>query len=338
MSARPELLEAIRLATLAPSGHNSQPWTFTMLEDGVAVFPDLTRRLPVADPEDRELYVSLGCALENLVIGARHGGLAPRVEYFPAAHASALMVHFNPGSGTPGADAALVKAIPERQTTRRPYDARPIVGEHLAALDRAAREEGVTVHLGSARPQVEAMAEMVEAAVRSQFRDSAFRAELAAWVRFNPREIALHGDGLTYRAMGRARAPRWLGSALLKRITSANREARRAARLMRSASAIMVFAAREDDREHWVRVGRSLERVALTATSLGLRYAHESTPCEVAPIRSRLQAYLGLGLAEPVTLIRLGYARARARSPRRPLDDMVLRRPVAPSPPPQAPR
>jgi hypothetical protein len=135
---------------------------------------------------------------------------------------------------------------------------------------------------------------------------------------------------LTFQAVGRSSVPRWLGATLLKGLSSANREARRAARLVRSASALMVFASREDDREHWVRVGRSLERVALTATSLGIRYAHASTPCEVGPVRSQLQAYLGLGLAEPVTVIRLGYAKPRPRSPRRPLEEMVIRRPVAP--------
>jgi nitroreductase len=90
----------------------------------------------------------------------------------------------------------------------------------------------------------------------------------------------------------------------------------------------MVFAAREDDKRHWVEVGRSFERVALTATALGLGYAPATMPCEVDDVRRRLQAHLGLGLAEPVVLIRLGYGRPRSRSPRRPIDDVVVRRPV----------
>lgn len=330
MSTRPELLEAIRLATLAPSGHNAQPWTFMMLEDGVAVFPDVTRRLPVVDPEDRELFVGLGCALENLLIGARHAGLDPRVDYFPAAHPSALMVHTGGGSGTPvGTDADLFRAIPERQSTRRAYEARPIPPDQLAALDRAAREDGVAVHVTTSLPQIDTIAELVEAATRAQFKSSAYRAELASWVRFNPKETEEHADGLTFAALGRARAPRWLGAPALKTLASAGHEAKRAARLVRSAAALMVFAAREDDKRNWVAVGQSFERVALTATALGIRHAHANTACEVAEVRRRLQSYLGLGLAEPLVLIRLGYAKARPRSPRRPLDDVVLRRPVA---------
>jgi nitroreductase len=327
MSIRPELLEAIRLATLAPSSRNTQPWTFTMLDGGVAIFPDVTRRLPVVDPHDRELYVGLGCALENLLIAARHAGLGARVDYFPAHLPAAIMVHTEPGTGTPPDAEGLFEAIPARQSTRRPYEERPIAAEHLAALDRAARQEGVAVYMTSTRSQIEAIAGFVETATRAQYRNPAYRNELVSWMRFNPREAEDHGDGLTYAAMGRARAPRWLGAATVKTL-SATRAARREARLVRAAPAVMVFAAREDDKRHWVEVGRSFERVALTATALGLGYAPATMPCEVDDVRRRLQAHLGLGLAEPVVLIRLGYGRPRSRSPRRPIDDVVVRRPV----------
>jgi len=38
----------------------------------------------VVDPDNRELYTSLGCALENLLIAAKYAGYDPEVEYFPA--------------------------------------------------------------------------------------------------------------------------------------------------------------------------------------------------------------------------------------------------------------
>jgi nitroreductase len=329
MSNRPELLEAIRLATLAPSSRNTQPWTFTMLDGGVAIFPDVTRRLPVVDPHDRELYVGLGCALENLIIASRHAGLEPRVDYFPANLPAAIMVRTEPRTAPAPPDLeGLFAAIPARQSTRRAYEPRAIPAEHLAALDRAARQDGVMVYQTSTRSQIDAIAGLVETATRAQLRNSAYRNELVSWIRFNLREAEDHGDGLTYAALGRSRAPRWLGAAAVKTLVSATRAARREARLVQGAPALMVFAAREDDKRHWVEVGRSFERVALTATSLGIRYAPATMPCEVDEVRRKLQAQLGLGLAEPVVLIRLGYGRPRSRSPRRPLDDVVLRRPV----------
>ena len=62
-------------ATLAASSHNTQPWKFKLGKRSIGIFPDLTRRCPVVDPDDHHLFVSLGCATENLVCGALANGL-----------------------------------------------------------------------------------------------------------------------------------------------------------------------------------------------------------------------------------------------------------------------
>ena len=67
--------EWVRLAALAPNGHNAQAWTFRAVNDEqLLLSPDFSRRLAVVDPADRELYISLGCALENLTIAAARDG------------------------------------------------------------------------------------------------------------------------------------------------------------------------------------------------------------------------------------------------------------------------
>ncbi|MBA3874573.1 MAG: nitroreductase, partial [Anaerolineae bacterium] len=68
---------------LAPSLHNTQPWKFTVHDNEIRVLADRTRQLQVADPDARELYISLGCALENLLTAATFFGLRNNVGYFP---------------------------------------------------------------------------------------------------------------------------------------------------------------------------------------------------------------------------------------------------------------
>ena len=63
--------ELVRYATLAPSSHNTQCWKFAVEGKGITILPDLSRRCPVVDPDDHHLYVSLGCAAENLVLAAK---------------------------------------------------------------------------------------------------------------------------------------------------------------------------------------------------------------------------------------------------------------------------
>ena len=67
---RAALRELVRYATLAPSSHNTQCWKFALAERSVSILPDYSRRCPVVDPDDHHLFVSLGCAAENLVQAA----------------------------------------------------------------------------------------------------------------------------------------------------------------------------------------------------------------------------------------------------------------------------
>ena len=63
--------ELISYAIKAPSGHNTQPWLFRMQPNEIEILPDFGQSLPIVDPMNRELYISLGCAAENLCIAAQ---------------------------------------------------------------------------------------------------------------------------------------------------------------------------------------------------------------------------------------------------------------------------
>mgnify|MGYP000196789740 CR=1 FL=1 len=89
LARHPTLRDVIRYATLAASGHNTQPWRFSGDGGTVTIRPDLTRRTPVVDPDDHHLYASLGCAAENLKIAAA-GSIGMAEPRFDAAGAILL--------------------------------------------------------------------------------------------------------------------------------------------------------------------------------------------------------------------------------------------------------
>jgi hypothetical protein len=321
--ARPEAEALIRLATLAPSGHNTQPWKFLIQGNSIRIYPDFSRRLPVVDPDNHALFISLGCALENLIVAAQHRGFRSEVEYFPPQEAQeCLVVHLIPEATH--ADSDLMRAISERQSTRTVYEDREIPAIALQKLVAASQQAGIQFRLLRAKQEIERVVELVKTAIRHQFSDPAFVSELVDWVRFNPREVEWHQDGLAGAALGIPPLPRWLGKILMKRLATAESQAKQCEKLIRSSSALMVFIAEKDDQWHWVNLGRSFERVALSATALNLKHAHLNMPCEVLKVRSQLQQDLGLEKAQPLLLLRLGYAQPMPRSPRRPLQDVLL--------------
>ena len=327
MKQVPEQL--LHYATLAPSGHNTQPWQFSTDRDTVRIFPDLRRRLPVVDPDDHALYISLGCALENLLIAAARHGLNAAVEYFPADEpVECLRVRLSPGRGDDVE--ALFRAIPERQSNRRNYDGRPIPGHHVRRLLEANPCESVTVRaFDTSEPEVEPIIGFVREGNIAQFEDTGFVEELVSWVRFTKRDARERRDGLAAEALGFPQVPRCLGRWIMTTLVKPGGEAARQERAIRSGPLLLLFIANRNDKSHWVDIGRAFERTALTATSLGIAHAHVNMPCEVEPVRRRLADHLGLeGDAQPLLLIRLGFGKRLASSLRRPVEQVLRDEPV----------
>ena len=116
------LHELVRYATLAPSSHNTQCWKFRLEDGAISILPDLSRRCPAVDPDDHHLFVSLGCATENLSQAALANGLMGNAG-FDAAGGNALRVVLE---STKPVALPLFQAIPERQSTRGEYDGQPL--------------------------------------------------------------------------------------------------------------------------------------------------------------------------------------------------------------------
>ena len=194
----PEASDFVRYATLAASGHNTQPWRFRIGEGRIDILPDLSRRTPVVDPDDHHLFVSLGCAAENLALAAGARGRAGELRFEPANDGSVEFAF----SGSAGANSSLFDAIPKRQSTRAVYDGRAVSAADLQMLSTAATIPGVDLVLITDRPQIDRLRDLVVAGNSAQMADPAFVRELKAWLRFSPRQAIETGDGLFSASSG----------------------------------------------------------------------------------------------------------------------------------------
>lgn len=186
------LTELVRLATLAPSTYNSQCWRFRASRDGITILPDPERRSPAVDPDDHHLFVSLGCAAENIVQSAASLGLYSRVEVGTEAD-DGLTVKFE--VGVP-ARSQTADAIPARQTTRAAFDSKPVPAADLARLERIARAPGVTPVLVTGAVQKRRILELAAVANRAWHTSAARVAELKRWTRFDDASALATNDGL----------------------------------------------------------------------------------------------------------------------------------------------
>jgi Nitroreductase family len=319
---KPYFNEILEKATNAPSGHNTQPWKFKVAGNAISILPDYSRALPVVDADNHALYISLGCALENLVIAAKHYGFATDIALF-ASDKKEECISVTLAENIISENGELFNAIEKRQSTRAAYDGKSIPDTTLQQLKKAAIQDDAEMYVFSSNEEKSQLVPFIEEGVLLQFQNKDFVSELIDWVRFNTATAEEKADGLYSKSMGSPSVPTWFGKLFLK-MTGAKSEAIKTTTLAMGSSALLLFVAKTNTKKAWVNVGRSFERVVLTATTLNLKNAHVNMPCEEVSVRRKLQTFLNLGNKQPMLLIRMGYSEPMPYSFRRPLRDMTI--------------
>jgi hypothetical protein len=313
-----QMRELVHYATLAASGHNTQPWKFAIKENAIEIHPDYTRRLPVVDPDNRELWISLGCALENLLVAARASGFAHEVSYPDATDFINVCLTEDAPQGS-----LLFDSIPKRQNTRSVYDGQPVGSVEMDQIQTLTLEPGMSLRFATTSADLDTILEYVNQGNLSQYADKAFIDELIYWLRFNKKEALASLDGLYSVCSDNPEVPRWVGKMFVAG-TKPQQQADADAKKLRSSSGAIVIASDVDNKSTWVRTGQVYERMALQMTSLNIKSAFLNQPIEMSGIRSQFQSAMGLDKSLPQLLIRFGHADALPRSLRRPVDAVLL--------------
>ena len=309
----------LRYAILAPSGHNTQPWSFRITSHSVRVFADTSRRLLVVDRGDRELLISIGAAITNFRVAAAHFGFETAVAYEEHSMESLpVATIYVRETSAPNLDlAGRFPAIRKRHTNREPYDHQPLEPAAMQAICDIVDASSDTLRLVLPR-DTERVAECVAGAKKALLARPAYRAELADWVgRAGERK-----DGLTPAALGMPSILSPIAPWLIRNIDPGELQAHRDAELTRSASMLLIVTS-DDDQKSLVKAGETLELLLLTITLFGLQYSFLSAPVEVDESREQLRSLIG-GTRAPQLLLRIGSAAVSARpTARRPVESVI---------------
>lgn len=309
----------LRYAILAPSGHNTQPWSFRITADGVQVHADTSRRLLILDRDDRELMMSIGAAITNFRVAAAHFGFDTTVVYeirsIETAPVATILVC---ETCAPNPElASLFPAIRKRHTNREPYDEQPLEPAALQAICDVVDTNPSTLRLILPRDK-ERVADCVETAERILMARPAYRAELADWVG----NAEKRKDGLSAEELGLPRILSGVAPWLIRNFDAGDLRAHRDGELTRSASMLIVVTS-DDDQVSLVKAGQTFELLLLTITRCGLQYSFLSAPVAVDDTRESLR--LLIGGTEPRLLLRIGSAVTAVHpSRRRPVENVIV--------------
>lgn len=341
-------LSLVGAAILASSPHNTQPWKFSVGPTHIEVHAVSQRRLGAMDPFTREMWLGLGCAVENMVQAAAGKGFAiASLTAAPNAGADHLAARLllRPAATDPSRSH---DAITQRRTNRTDYlpDATlpSAVQDALAsaaALSSAdARLRLLPAHDASGK----AFAAGTVEATRWITRDATMSADGHRWFRANPRAVAEHRDGVTLPTAGLPPLITTVGQLLPEPDSEAAAGYWIAStqRQLASAPWFGVIAVRDlYDRRQQLEAGRLWQRLHLELTHAGLA----AQPLNQMPEVVDREKQLGKPAAMARTLSRFGepgwsptfafrFGAASSdvpHSPRRSLADVSRRVPASPA-------
>ncbi|GLY49846.1 nitroreductase family protein [Lentzea sp. NBRC 102530] len=313
----PEQVEAVlTAASLAPSVHNSQPWRFRLLPDRIELHADPDRTLPATDPDGHEMRLACGAALLNLRLALQGFGVRPLVTILPGQEAHGALATIRRGGQLAPDDEmlALLKAVPQRRTNRHPFFESGVEGRHRHALVRAAELERSWLHVVDTREEVARMKSFVRRAHTIQLRDPEVQAELESFTGDRPGAA----DGVP-RANAGFR-PETQDEWIFRDFQAGERVA---GKDYESNPLVAVVCSHYRGQLADIQAGQAMQRVLLTATTLGLSASFMSQPVEVRNVREELRRALG-GTLVPHTLLRIGYSTPVPATPRRPISELLM--------------
>lgn len=313
-SVKEKLAFLLRYAVLAPSSHNSQPWSFTVTSDGIAVSPDTTRALVVSDSNQRQLYISIGCAVENIIIAGRRFGLTFTVKEMVDDDLSILLSVSNVREIKKQRKRGLVEYITQRSTIRGNYSQKEPDQNFVSWVREYTQQQHVQPSFVTGKEQKEAIAEVVIDATLEAMDDPMFRAELSDYL-LPPNTSAQ--VGMPAVGFGIPRLLAYIAPAVLK-YANVNKtsQAKDRALLTQHTPMFIVLASEGDTKTDWVRVGRVYQHLALMATKKNIHTAPMAAPIQIGNHYKDLQKILKTNL-RPQFFMRIGSSQEqRVLSPR----------------------
>lgn len=299
----------LKYAILAPSCLNTQPWHFELHDGCIKIIVDKSRWRKIADHDQRELYISAGCALENLLIAAEHFRYSHREIYGEDGLAAIIDLDIG-GKPSSFRGPDLFDAIPKRCTNRKIYEEKLLPSGDLKRLRDVCVEEGLTLYLTTDIQTKMKACELIKRAYIIQLPNPAFREELGYWL-----GQCLFADSWTKSKIAQM---------VETNINVGKSRARKFSELTRSSMAFGIIGSEKNDRFAQIGAGQVLERVWLQATVLGLGLHPVSQILELPELIEETARLLPNPDSCPQIAFGLGYADPKAKHlSRRPVREFI---------------
>ena len=315
--------EILYLASLAPSGHNTQPWLVKYIEPYHWIIgTDKSRWLPAVDPSQRETILSIGTFIQNLEYAATNAGFSCQFTLLATTNQSENVIEVKLIKNT-NSITYDVQKIKERRTVRSGYLSERLKQEDIFFLTN---EEKEFIHFidNTTKEHHWLNEQTIEANKIQTFRDDAQK-ELAEWMRFSSHDAEINCDGLTTASMELNGIPAWVLRNFYDKKNVMSKKFReqsldKVRQQVASSAGWVVITSKDASLQSLIETGKRMERLFLKIRERNIAI-HPMTQI-LEEVQTRQMVNQSLKITDTIQfLLRIGYVKNYP-------DPVSLRRPV----------
>jgi hypothetical protein len=327
ISLLPDQRRILYLASLAPSGHNTQPWFVQYVEPYHWIIGnDKSKWLPGVDPTQRETILSIGAFLQNVEYAASQSGYACQFTLLAATNQDEHIaeVKLTNDSNSIKYD---IQKIKQRRIIRSNYLSDILKKEDIAYL---INNETDCIHYipNSSKEHLWLNEQTIEANRIQAYRDDAEK-ELANWIRFSGKDAKAHCDGLTMASMEIGGIPAWYlrnfyGKADVMKNSFREKSIKSAVDQVAKSAGWLLITSKDNSVATLLETGKRLQRLLLKIRERNIAIHPMTQILEEAATRQIVQS--ALGISDNIQFIlRTGYVKNYPQpvSLRRPVDSFL---------------
>ena len=306
---QPDEKEILFLASLAPSGHNTQPWFVIHLAPYHWIIGnDRSRWLPAVDPNQRETLLSIGAFLQNLEFASDALGYDCVWKLLATTNQDERVMELRLIK-TESRNTANIERMKDRRTKRAGFSRETLRKEDIVHLTTGESEFAHYLP-ASARESGFIRDQTIEANHLQCERDAA-QVELAEWIRFSSKDAREHRDGLTTGSMEIDGFAGWVvrnfydQSSVMKKGFRERSLAQVREQVSHSAGWLLITSA-DASVAAMLETGRRMQRIFLKVRARGIGLHPMTQILEEDSTRSALRSALDIA-ANVQFILRVGY-------------------------------
>jgi len=325
-------MEILSLASLAPSGHNTQPWTVKVVEPNHwMIGSDKRRWLPAVDPENREMLLGIGAFIENMVLAAGTFGYSVDLKIIAKNRTDSDIADIRLKKDK--AQEFPLEKLKKRRTVRSHFLNQEIKGDDLKYITKhdtrpclVQLQSPHSFYFPNNSPQGRYLQEGTIEANRAQaFRDPA-QEELANWIRWSNKEAKQYRNGLTPESMEIKGIAGFFVRSFYDRQSVLKKSFREqsvdiVAKQVKTCGGWLVVTSHDSSIPALIEHGRVFQNMLLKIRDKMIAIHPMTQMLEESPWRSQVAKELGLA-GEVQWILRIGYLKSYP-------DPVSLRMPVS---------